>query len=413
MDSTLNIALDDIHPVRFFRRHPFAQDIVRRLGGRGRGVALRRDDFDQLVREVMARYNEDIMTLERERRPSNMDVATAIATDVAHLVSFARSGRNTFVIADDLAQMFARTDLAAVRLSDIRLPYAAFHIAFAAPLDASLPGPDNRIDGAYVEKPHDGTLAFYVTARRTDPMPKIGPAAYIEHHEPHYFAPLPDKEGLTLEEALAAAIRSGEISVEADRDAVGALAAGAAEVENEGVSVSLPESTGHERAAARNRQGLPALRQALSVIGNVLCYLSSTPSLAAAEEAWPGATEGEQASLKQAVGHKAVGRAKGELLKKGLVPVRVLRLDPEPAVAGDRGVPAVARGPARAHWRRGHWRRQPVGPRRPDPTTERSEIRLIWIRPALVGARQTKTDGDPPIEGRVYVVSKATHETKT
>lgn len=55
---------------------------------------------------------------------------------------------------------------------------------------------------------------------------------------------------------------------------------------------------------------------------------------------------------------------------------RAQRIRPEGAPAGTHASP-------RMHWRKGHWRNQPFGPK---PWTEASERKLLWIEPVLINA---------------------------
>ena len=51
-------------------------------------------------------------------------------------------------------------------------------------------------------------------------------------------------------------------------------------------------------------------------------------------------------------------------------------------------------GEVSTHWRRGHWRRQPFG-------DGLQQIRLLWIKPALV-----RRDKGEPVHGHLYEVKQ-------
>jgi len=56
----------------------------------------------------------------------------------------------------------------------------------------------------------------------------------------------------------------------------------------------------------------------------------------------------------------------------------------------------IADGSKSVHWRRGHWRKQPIGP-------NREQIKKIWIKPMVIGAE----NGEPePSNGHLYVTGK-------
>lgn len=374
----------NLHPIRFFRLHPFARDLVRRVANDCSGGVLTEAGLERITTAVMEHYNDALDAIERDLRPSSMDVASGIIADVGHLASFAACGRNTFVISDDLLEMFLRTDLSGVHLSDIRFPYQSFHIAFPSGLPLRLPGSGNAIDGVYVETTVSGHVSFYFTARRPD-AERLG---FVLGHEPHFFAPLPSGCE-TLAEALEGAIKAGDIDLEEGSPSSRALLDAVDDLRAEGLPVEAVTETGHDRAAKRNRDALPAIRRALAVVGNALCYLSSQPIEQISEEQWPGATEGEVAALSAGKGRKSHQKARGELLKKGLMPIRVLRFE---RATGHRSKWGFGAGAVRAHWRRGHWRRQRHG-------EGLAGVRLVWIRPTLVNQSAPLDEAE-----RLYIV---------
>lgn len=87
---------------------------------------------------------------------------------------------------------------------------------------------------------------------------------------------------------------------------------------------------------------------------------------------------------------KTIRNARNALMAEGFSVVRFCgtKLD-EPASPPS---PDDGKHGVRLHWRRGHWRMQPCGPKL-------SQVKRVWIRPMLVGQ-----DSGGPIPGHRYVV---------
>lgn len=393
---------DDLHPMRFLRQFPEAKAIVRREVNHCRAGLLSGDAFQRVAAAGIAAYNQALGKLPFEKRPATSDVAVDAISTAAHLVAFAAGGRNAFWLPPALVALLGRTDLGDIRLADMHLPFRCFYLGFAGGLDVGLPGEPNVIDGAYVERfahrPDSDTaasLSFYITSRRTD-GPHRGPGAWIFGHEPHFFAPLtlasPDD---TLQDALDRAVAANDVGLRPDPDALARLRQGVEDVRNSGLPIGSPPLSGYERAALYNQAAYPTARRVLALLCNALCLLSTEPALGAPE--WP---KQAPASLVDATFSATTPKrrriAAGRLAEDGYFSVR--RLDVHLGAAeGPANDAAEAGLPGRevaAHWRRGHWRRQPHGP----GLTER---RLIWIRPMLV-----RQDRGEPAVGHLYAVTQ-------
>lgn len=329
-------------------------------------------------------------------------MAVATISTIAHIIAFAAGGRNSFWLPADLVSLLGRTDLGDIRLSDIRLPFRCFYLGFAGGLDVGLPGEPNIIDGAYVENfvrdpdSHSVTsLSFYITSRRTD-GPHHGSGAWILGHEPHFFAPLTlSSPNDTLQDSVSSAITTNDISLRHDAEALAGLREGIEEAQNDGFSVGSPTLSGYERAALFNQEAYPTARNVLALICNALCLLSSEPALGPPE--WPN--QAAPSLVNAVVGSNTPKRrrtAAGRLAEDGYFSVRKLAFQVGSAgqEADGNTNPGSAGREVTAHWRRGHWRRQPHG-------TALSERRLIWIRPVLV-----RQDRGEPATSHLYAVEE-------
>ncbi len=383
-----------IHPIRFLRCRPFLRQIVQRTAREHPSGRLTAQALQKIADTFIPIYNDHLDRLPFEQRQANLDVVNGVMADVAHLAAFLAKGRNIFLPSPELLALLDRTNLADIRLADIRMPYGAFYVGFGDGLPWSLPGPANVIDGAYVESWSDPLskaeqVSFYITTRRSD-VPTHGAAGWIIAQENSFFATLTFSEGETLEAALDHAVRSGDIELEADPERIRRLRSGAEEARKEGFAVRTPQTTGYERDAAFNSEAMPTVRHVLALLCNVLCFMTAEPEAAEAPR-WPDDAPANLTAQASGRRKSEVRTANAHLLEDGFMPVRLLRVagfSEEPSILD----PAGAGVPLPAHWRRGHWRRQPFGPGRQDR-------RLQWIQPCLV-----RGDRGMPEHERIYLV---------
>lgn len=129
----------------------------------------------------------------------------------------------------------------------------------------------------------------------------------------------------------------------------------------------------------------------LKLIVNSLAYLTAYPK--DVETTWPKNTP---AHLRKELGktdnRNEQRRIQSKLASLGFTPVHICgrklaaELDRQAAAAGEERHPA-------AHWRRGHWRRQPHGP-------HNSLRKLVWLMPTLVNPGKTAEE----VPGHLYLV---------
>lgn len=393
---------DALHPMRFLRQFPEAKAVIRREVNHCHNGLMNGEAFRRVANACMTAYNQALDKLPFEKRPATTDVAVAAISTAAHIVAFAAGGRNSIWLPAEIVALLGRTELGDIRLADMCLPFRCFYLGFAGGLEVSLPGAPNVIDGAYVESFTRGpeetsapNLSFYITSRRTD-GPHRGPGAWILGHEPHFFAPLtlnsPDD---TLQDALDRAISANDVGLRPDPDALARLRQGVEEARNDGFPVGLPALSGYERDALYNQAAYPTARNVLALLCNALCLLSTEPALGAPE--WPKQAPASLVDVvENATTLKRRRTAAGRLAEDGYFSVRRLdfRIGMSESRADEVADPNLSGREVAAHWRRGHWRRQPHGP----GLTER---RLIWIRPILV-----RQDRGEPAVGHLYAVTE-------
>jgi hypothetical protein len=168
-ERQMTISSSMVHPMRYMKTRPFAQEAARaymRLCGRGMPTSQLLDTISHII---VTAFNAAIENLPHERRSQR---AAAIVTQegslTVHFGRYSAFSRNIYVMSPHLLSMLVHTDLDSVRAGDIRLPFDAFHISFADNFDGYLPGPPNRIDGAYLSQSAPGHIEIVVTSRRLD-----------------------------------------------------------------------------------------------------------------------------------------------------------------------------------------------------------------------------------------------------
>lgn len=376
-----------VHPMRYMRTRPFARRVMQTfVHGSGRGVTT--IETARAVQQiVVSSYNEAMSRVPRDQRPQRATAMVGQEGSLAcHVGMFTAAGRNVFLLSPDLMTLLDRTDLSTVRAGDVRLPFSAFYISFGVAFDGALPGPPNRIDGAYVSQPVPGLLQVLVTSRRLDTRPDSS-VNWPFSRDLYFYGPLDISDAEKGYDAILDAAVGSEIEIEASITAPDPeMVLDLPDIGRVLVADVRDLTAGEE--AAYNRDALPAFRRALSLIINALCYIGGgDPDLA--DPTYPDDAPLDTINAVASDRRAWRDQARARLLQEGFVPVRL--------VGGSVGREADGRAeatsrPVATHWRRGHWRRQPVG-------TGRATIRLVWVRPALV-----RGDRGDPGAGHLYNV---------
>jgi hypothetical protein len=338
----------------------------------------------QSVGDLIVKQFNALPREQRFRQPTR--VISQEGSLACHVGAFTVHGRNIFLLSPDLTEMLSRTDLHGVHAGDLRMPFPTFYVSFGDSFDGSLPGPPNQIDGAYLTAFSNDSLQVLVTSRRLDVRPDRA-KRWPFSRDLYYYTPLdtsdPDR---TFDKLIRQAVETKEISVEPELiEPDGDIVLGT------GTRQILVRDVRHETQAEHAeymREGLAAFGRALSLGVNAVCYLNASSDEGATEVGYPDDAPTELVKGVNSERRSTRNSATAGLLDKGFMQVyligRSVRVSDETEGSNGREVST--------HWRRGHWRRQPVGP-------SRSERRLTWVRPALVRA-----DKGEATAGHVYRV---------
>ncbi len=130
----------------------------------------------------------------------------------------------------------------------------------------------------------------------------------------------------------------------------------------------------------------------LKLIVNSLAYLTAYPK--DIETTWRKNTRTHLLKeLGKTVNRIEQRRIQSKLAAMGYSPVHICgrrlaqKLEKQASLGGEKGHPS-------AHWRRGHWRRQPHGP-------QNSLRKLVWLMPTLVNPGAPEQE----VPGHLYLVS--------
>lgn len=280
---------------------------------------------------------------------------------------YVSAGKQIFQFSSSLVRDFLRTDLTETPIGHLHLPYAAGFLHFGLQeqlmLDNIWRATPEYIDGAYYHLGPSGQLTVQLTMARHDGTASGLPGPYFS------------LEAGDLE-------CSAHVAVDRALDRIAA-----AEVdETVGMSGLVSEYRDWEGVAR------PVIHQSLALVLNALFYLDGYGA-----DTEPMVPDSAPQQLRQQYEHaassgkpKKAREAIRALEEAGFSVVRLCGVGTssnEPsgaAEAHDEGV--------RMHWRRGHWRMQPCGPRL-------SSVRRVWVRPTLVGRQN-----DQSLPGHRYVV---------
>ncbi len=154
------------------------------------------------------------------------------------------------------------------------------------------------------------------------------------------------------------------------------------------IKARLTELTGRELTAIPLGDLVTNVNRSLRGWANYFDYGADT-NLIVPDEAPHVARESYEKAVKSAK-PKAIRNVRNALMADGFTVVRLCGMASDgSATQDDAGKEGHA---VRTHWRRGHWRMQPCGPKL-------SQIKRVWVRPTLVGK-----DAGGAVKGHVYSV---------
>lgn len=335
--------------------------------------------------DLMAIYNGAIQRVPVEDRPADMLGIQQMLMLHEVLIDYRKAGAQCFLLNGDAEQLMAKTDIAAIAMTDLKLPYDALYLTFENKVQMVLDGEQVFLEGAYLSG-STAQIDVHMVFQRTD-----APVETIADLCPSVMITLPRRADMTLDAAILEAIETGGYDLECaavneatpdDLDAA----------EAHGISIVPIDETSQTKLARRNERVFDTMIEALTVIANSMMLMTAAPDEITVLEAW--------AELSKDVAHQlkspsAKGRERGRKAaqRENAMPVRIISLSAAAKQRLSEALATVRKSPAEAYWRRGHWRMQAYG-------KGRALRKWTWIEAVLCNG-----DADLRRAGSVYVAS--------
>lgn len=369
-------ALVRYHPERYRRSRPFARQVAAAYQSiAGRTPLPTKAAMDAVTSIVMNAYNAELDRIPISDRPRDARRLMKEPSLAMHYGMFCSHGRQIFHFRPELTEQFRRTDIDDVPAGELNFPYEAFYLSFGRQADLDLRGHGAFADGAYISFLPNRHLQIVLTTQDDDGRP------WFLTPDNYYYLSLPLNDPAQSISTLAAKALEDDLK---DLRRTGHEQPPYLEAPGGVVRNRRPETVQLDIAALAD--GFPVFTEALKLIINGLCYLTAYPE--DIETAWPEDTPTALLEkIDRAAKPKDVQRTMSKLTSMGYTKVHFCGK----SLSNRTDVPTGQE--VASHWRRGHWRNQPHGPR----LTSR---KLVWIMPVLVRKDRQSPDGP----GRVYLV---------
>ncbi|MEP6672519.1 MAG: hypothetical protein ABJF10_25370 [Chthoniobacter sp.] len=375
------------HPSRTLRTRP----AVRALPSpRLTNDLMDMPDYEAILNVRRREANAHMLAFDRVGRPRDMALFNTDTNSTMAAYMHRAHGGAIYIIPERLVEEFHHTDCSEVRVGDIKLPFASVFLKFTPP-EAVWLEENARVDGCYIGKQGDEFL-FTLTSRLDG----------VDYEKSLSVACMDSIFALHISTSdLELQVNSGvQLGIEAFlRDNEPPTENFSSEVERPDGTIARVEdirARSRRRRIERFRSQEPAFRACLNIIVNAACFITFRPD--DVSDAW----EGEPSPVVLAAAATAGETRRSRDRKLGAVHkietgdftrVKICGRDLFSDAARTEGGGADGKSP-RAHWRRGHWRRQRHGP-------GLSLIVLRWIRPTIV-----MKDHGEPVETRIYEVEQ-------
>lgn len=375
------------HPSRILRTRPAIRSIP--TPSDNKEGFLSYDAFTRIMETRRTEINRELLAFERSERPrvSPQNDGNVTMGAFTHRMN----GGAIYVLPAGLVEELNNTDCGEVHMGDIKLPFSNVFLKFT-PMERALLSDGAPVDGCYLVWQQEELLlvltshtqaidyehSFSITC--TDPIFSL--------HMPATNQDMPVNDA--VEQGIKAFLKENEPPSE-DQSGVFAHPDGTE------TYVEDVRARSRRRRIEVFRTQEPAFRACLNIVINAACFISYRPE--EITEEWVGEPPAELVAAANVPGKNSTGRLKQQQALRAIAngDYTRIKLCGRTLFPEAKGTPGTGKSP-RAHWRRGHWRRQRHGP-------GLMSIVLRWIRPTLV-----KKDSGEPVETRVYEVEEANDE---
>lgn len=385
-DGETPSAWEDFHPMRVLRTRPSIRSLpLPRLHDGVMEFETLKEVSDVRRREV--NLHNLAFDLDARRAAPVVDDTNATLGAFLHRAC----GGAIYSLPDRLTDEFENTDCDEVRLSDIKLPFPNLYLRFEPSFGLEL-SEGAFVDGCYVVKQGDEYM-FSLTSRWIGVS--YAQSLSVTCPDPMFVLHLPMPEGkpdLCINESVELGIARF-------------LEDNAPPPDNQSRTVTNPDGTTtfveDVRAKSRLRRiqtfrdQEPVFRACLNIIVNAICFISFRPEDITEEwdrepPAWVSEALNDTRDTRSARDRRQ--HAIRVIASTDYTRIRVCgrNLFKDAIPGGESNGRGIS---PRAHWRRGHWRRQRHGP-------GLTLVKPMWIRPTIV-----MKDNGPVVETRFYDVS--------
>ena len=349
-------------------------------------------DFQKVMEVRRLESNLHKLAFELSARPRTMPHEDGNSSMAAF--THRANGGAIYVLPDCLVEEFDNTDCGEIRVSDLKLPFPTLFLRFSPPQPLFL-ADGAPVDGCYIAKQGEEYL-FTLTSHweGVDYARSLSIACLDPTFSLHLPAPVfsLNQPGKDTDICINAAV---------ERGIEGFLAENAPPADNFSQTIERPDGTTAyvEDVRAKSRQRRitlfrsqePIFRACLNIIVNAACFISFRPE--DISDDWEGEPPGwviealndlrESRSARDRKRDALRNISSGDYTRIKICGKNLFSDVPREGATGHGTSP-------RAHWRRGHWRRQRHG-------TGLSLVTPRWIRPTIV-----KKDNGPLVEARIY-----------
>lgn len=347
-------------------------------------------DYEAILNVRRPEANAHMLAFDRLARPRDMSLFNIDTNSTMTAFMHRAHGGAIYVIPDLLVEEFHHTECSEVRVRDINLPFASVFLKFT-PSEPVWLEESARVDGCYIGKQGDEFL-FTLTARidEVDYKNSMSVACMDPIFALHVPTSDPElKVNSAVDLGIEAFLRENEAPTETLSSDIERPDGTIAHVED-------IRARSRKRRIERFRSQEPAFRACLNIIVNAACFITFRPD--DASDAWAGEPSPDILAAANATGdnRRVRDRKLGALRKLehgDFTRIKICGRDLFGEVKTDGSPPSEGKSP-RAHWRRGHWRRQRHGP-------SLNLTILLWIRPTLV-----MKDSGALVEARIYEFKK-------
>jgi len=372
------------HPERYRMTRPFSRQITalyRSLAGRGNITV---DGLNEVADLFIRKYNEELPGLPYEERPADTRFMMKEITYAITYAQYCISGRNIFHFEPDIVEKFRNSDVETVPVTAVKLPFGDFYMSFGRQEDLDLWDEGYYVDGAYIQGCAPGEPIHITLTTIRDDINLKDRYDWIRYQDKYYSFLIDEDEtqasfGEAIEKALHKQLKGKDLSGLPDMS-------GEYDVYGQSIQVRDNKKNSSRQEIWEMECGFPVFREALKLIINGLCYITSYREEIIKK--WPEDTPKLLLDrLEKAAKPSSKQKVASELISKGYVKVNYCGRQ----VIGDN-VEVISTGSREvsSHWRRGHWRNQACG-------QNLKEHRQIWIMPVLV-----KKDKGEPEQGHIY-----------